>query len=70
MGKIFANELGEPIDNLKNLALNISQIHNWSSNERKLNDIENPKMGGGTKKLIKPLSKTMNENPKSHLHIF
>jgi hypothetical protein len=27
-------------------------------------------MGGGTKKLIKPLSKTMNENPKSHLHIF
>jgi len=52
------------MDTLKNMALSVSQIHKWSSSERKLNDLANLKSAGEkTKNIIKPSGKTTNEIP-------
>jgi hypothetical protein len=57
---MFINELGEPMDTLNNLALSISQIHKWNSNERKLVDVENPKVWKKNEKH----NKTFEQNNK------
>jgi hypothetical protein len=38
---------------------------NEGSNQKRIISIKNPRMRGRTKKLIKPMGKTMNENPKA-----
>jgi hypothetical protein len=38
-------------------------------NQKRLQGAENPRMRRKNKKIIKPPSETMNENPKCHLHI-
>ncbi len=57
------------MDSIKSLTLRISQIREWRLNQKRIIGVENPITKGRTKKLIKPVGKIMNENPKCHLHI-